>query len=237
MAELITPKREVVELDTAERRVIYVVEPVAAASLRGPQGVRDHTVVGPRTDRIQGCGTTGAWTQCPSGWQPIIGAAVGHIVTWTPAVLAAGPPAALDLAAIVNGAPVRYASTGTATPAPLGHGGMYSQGDWGTVRLPTLHWVVRAGDLHNGLLTLALMYRNQGGTNTFTIGHPDAGSYITATNLGPVAGTVGEDSGAAGSETSIWLGSGSPTVMPENYHRVHNIAIDVTDLTFYELDQ
>lgn len=190
MAELVTPKREVIEIDTgASQRVIYVVEPVAAASDDGPHGVRDFVSVGPRTDQIQGCGITGPWTVSSAGWRATINAAPGHIIRWSPAILAAGAPAVFDLAAIVNAVPARYASTGGASPAALGHGGMYSQGDWGTVRFPALDWVVQAGDVQSGLLTLALMYRDQGGDH-FTVGHPEAPSYITVTNLGPVAGTV-----------------------------------------------
>lgn len=238
MPELVTPKREVVEVDTSSQRVIYVVEPVAAAPDSGPQGVRDFVSVGPRTDQIQGCGTTGPWTMSPSGWRATINAAPGHIVRWSPAVLAAGAPAVFDLAAIVNAAPARFASTGTNTPASLGHGGLYSQGDWGTVRFPALDWEVRAGDLQDGLLTLALMYRDQGGDH-FTVGHPEAPSFITVTNLGPPAGTTVVQPGGSptGSGTSIWLGTGNPASMPSQYHRVYNIAIDTQDLTFYELDE
>ncbi len=193
------PIRHVTETGTSHDGVVDIGEPVAVSPADGSiGGVRAFERVGPITTTAGPCGMTGTWTATPTAWQAVVPAEVGHLVEWSPAIVLGGGPAALDLAAIVAGAPARYASTGTATPAERGHGGLFSQGDPGTVKLPTLKWRVQAGDLEAGNLTLALCYRAVSTGDTLTLGDPDAPSTIDVTNLGHVGtGTTGGGSGNA----------------------------------------
>lgn len=182
------PVRRTFESGTSADGVIYVVEPVTISPARpGAGGVYAYTRVGPITTTAGPCGMTGAWTLTPTGWRGTVAARPGDLVEWSPAVVLGGGPAVLDLAAVVGGAAVRYASSGTVTPAERGHAGLFSQGDPGTTRLPALKWRVLEGDLASGTLTLALAYRAASTGDTLVLGDPDAPSTVDITNLGTVA--------------------------------------------------
>lgn len=153
---------------------------------------------------ISGAGTAGAWTLGPILWRMAIPAAAGDLLDWNAAsVLLGGGPAAIDLVCLKNNVPFRYLSSGTDTPAALGS--MYSQGDFGAVRLPTQRWQVLADELVNGTVTLALAYRAavpDAGTGVDTeplaIGHAQAPARLTVTNLGPVGAASGGSGGSSG---------------------------------------
>lgn len=128
-------------------------------------------------------GSGGAWTVCPAAYRVTIPAAAGNILRWEPALIANPGDSGyeFDLAAINGSAtPIRYASSRTSTQSPNGHGGMYLGGAYSrTMRGQT--WVVEAGDIVSGNVTLALLYR--AGTG-ITIGSAAYPSEIELTNLG-----------------------------------------------------
>lgn len=131
-------------------------------------------------------GSGGAWTVCPAAYRVTIPAAAGDVLRWEPAVIANPGDSGyeLDLAAI-NGAaaPVRYASSRTSTQATNGHGGMYMGGAYSRT-MRGLTWLVEAGDIVSGNVTLALLYRAGSG---MTIGSGAYPSEIDVVNLGTPA--------------------------------------------------
>lgn len=173
-------RRRIVELFTEEEgRVLHIVENgVAPTTVRAFAETTALTGSG----NVFACGTTGAWTLTPAPWRLTGKASLGDLLLWSPNVLLQGAPAAFDIASVVDGAPVRWKSTGTDTPNALGS--IYTQGDYGTARLADLHWRVGTGDLAaDGTVTLALGYRAGGG---MSLGHADGVSRIALTNFGPV---------------------------------------------------
>lgn len=319
------PVRRTFETGTSADGVVYVVEPVTVApdGAGGSGGVHAYARVGPITTTAGPCGMTGDWTLTPVGWRGSVAARVGDLVEWSPAIVLGGGPAVLDLAAVIGGTAVRYASTGTGTPAERGHAGLFSQGDPGTTRLPALKWFVREGDLASGTLTLSLVYRAASTGDTLVLGDPEAPSTVDITNLGAVGTGNGEGGSGGGTssdavtwadvtegtpgappptdvvtgtvpperiagaamftgsgdpddqpadsevtrtaitgdlyvdvvapalwhlaadgwdrtaslrrETTLWLGTGDPTVDLSGYHMARDVAIDVATLDIYEL--
>jgi len=173
-------RRTIIELYTEEEgRVLHIVENgVAPVSLRAFAETTAITGSG----NVFACGTAGAWTLTPAPWRLTAKASIGDVLEWSPNVLLQGGPAAFDLASVVDGTPVRWKSSGTDTPASLGS--VYTQGDYGTARLPVLPWRVGVNDISgDGTVTLALGYRAGGAMN---LGHADGVSRISLTNFGPV---------------------------------------------------
>lgn len=130
-------------------------------------------------------GTGGAWTVCPAAYRVTIPAAAGDVLRWEPAVIA-NPGSSgfeLDLAALNGSTPLRYASSRTSTQSPDGHGGLYLGGAY-SLTMRGLTWVVEAGDIVSGSVTLALLYRAGSG---MTIGSGAYPSEIELTNLGTPA--------------------------------------------------
>jgi hypothetical protein len=128
-------------------------------------------------------GSGGTWTVCPAAYRVTIPAVAGDVLRWEPAVIA-NPGSSgfeLDLAAVNgSGTPIRYASSRTATQSPNGHGGLYLGGAY-SLTIRGLTWVVQAGDIVSGNVTLALMHRAGSG---MTIGSGAYPSEIELTNLG-----------------------------------------------------
>jgi hypothetical protein len=173
-------RRRIIELFTEEEgRVLHIIENgVAPVSLRAFAETAAITGAG----NVFACGTTGTWTLTPAVWRLSGKASIGDVIEWSPNVLLQGGPAAFDLASVVDGEPVRWKSSGTDTPAALGS--MYTQGDYGTARLPELPWRVSTNDIDDdGRVTLVLGYRAGGG---MSLGHADGVSRISLTNFGPV---------------------------------------------------
>lgn len=173
-------RRKIIELYTdQEGRVLHIVENgVAPVSLRAFAETPALTGAG----NVFACGTTGTWTLTPASWRLTGKASIGDLIEWSPNVLLQGAPAAFDLASVVDDEAVRWKSSGTSTPHALGS--MYTQGDYGTARLPDLHWRVTAADVaDDGTVTLALGYRAGG---DMALGHVSGVSRITLTNYGPV---------------------------------------------------
>lgn len=174
-------RRVVTELHTEEEgRVLHIIENgVAPVSLRAFAETAAITGAG----NVFACGTSGAWTLTPPVWRLTGKASIGDLILWSPDdVLLQGGPAAFDVASVVNGAPVRWKSSGTDTPAALGS--TYTQGDYGTARLTEQFWRVTAQDVAtDGRVTLALGYRAGGSMN---LGHASGISRISFANFGPV---------------------------------------------------
>lgn len=172
-------RRRVIELFTEEEgRVLHIVENgVAPVSVRAFAETAGITGV----DNVFACGTSGAWTLTPAGWRLTAKASIGDLLLWSPNALLQGGPAAFDVASVVAGAAVRWKSSGTDTPAALGS--IYTQGDYGTAKLEEQWWRVDGDDIADGMVTLALGYR-QGGI--MSLGHADGVSRFSLANFGPV---------------------------------------------------
>lgn len=93
-------------------------------------------------------------------------AAVGDVVMYRVDILSNGNDAELDVAAVVGGSPVRFYSSGTAVQSSNGHGGFYQSGGFGHGHNVPAIWVVQAGDLSGGNLTLSYLLR-AGGARTW----------------------------------------------------------------------
>lgn len=136
-------------------------------------------------------GEDGPWAVSPIAWRPPAGpASVGDVVDlMLSSIIGAtsadgsgnpgGAGAELDIAAIDNttpGVPVtlRCLSSGTNTPLANGYGGLYMWAANARRFSAMEDWVVEAGDLVGGTITLALLYRNTvsgGSSQGLRIGH------------------------------------------------------------------
>jgi hypothetical protein len=185
------PQREIIEVRTDTERVLYIMEPVTVPDSGGGSGggggLLGYAETSPLTAPVGPAGLNGAWTLTPGAWRLTVPASVGDILEWMPNVLLGGGPAALDLVCLNGGAAIiRALSSGTSTPGT--YGSMYTQGDIGTAQLPTLKWVVRAGEVVSAHVTLALAYRAAGGGEEgLALGVLNVASRIMLTNEGPVA--------------------------------------------------
>jgi hypothetical protein len=117
-------------------------------------------------------GGANPWTLCPAAYRVTVPAAVGDLLVWLPAVITDGGDAECDLVSVVAGAPVRYYSGGPG-PAqdPVGHGGLYLGGNFGTGAWPAVRWVADASDIVAGTLTLAWMYKAGGSRNAGSLAY------------------------------------------------------------------
>jgi hypothetical protein len=122
-------------------------------------------------------------TLSPSAWWVTVTARVGDLLLWVPSILSTGADATGDLASVVNGSPVNFYSNGYGpTQAINGHGGLYLSGDFGVANYAPVKWLVQAGDLSGGAVTLAFLY--QGGTGSHVWGHASIPSQVDVLNLG-----------------------------------------------------
>lgn len=128
-------------------------------------------------------GDTGDWDYCPVPYRPKCIAAVGDRILWTPGFLHKfDQEAVCDLAAFVDGAPVRFRSSGTSVPLSSGYGGLYMHATFGGLR--PVWWTVSADDISTeGEVTLALAFRNNGSGNM--MGHASIAGDISLANAGP----------------------------------------------------
>jgi hypothetical protein len=103
------------------------------------------------------------WTS--SGLTCTVAAAVGDYVEFQPSCLIdpAGTTS-FDIALLVSGSAVRYASTGTDTPAVDGDPGLYGDATFLGNGGGRFDLVVMSGDLDAGNLVFALMYAGAGTT-------------------------------------------------------------------------
>lgn len=128
-------------------------------------------------------GDSGDWAYCPVPYRPVVAAAVGDKILWTPGFLHKfDQEAVCDLAAMIDGEPVRFRSSGTAVPSSSGYGGLYMHATIGGLR--PVWWTVAAEDISlAGNVTLALAFRNNGGGNM--LGHASVVGDVTLANAGP----------------------------------------------------
>lgn len=173
------PNTKVALADVQER--VDALEAEAGGALKAfVQTARTGVTFGP-------CRTNGPWLVCPTEYRVTVPAAVGDLVQWLPTVMVdVSADSEHDLAAVISGAPVRYASTGTATQHPNGMARMYLGSGAYARSWPVITWQVQSGDLDtDGNLTLAVMYRSAAPGNT--VGSAAyANSTITALNWGVV---------------------------------------------------
>lgn len=163
--------------------------PAGATGAAGPQGppggVKYRTSGLLSGLSFSGGAGSGAWTLWPAATRITIPAAVGDVVMYRVDILSNGNDAELDAAAVVAGAPVRYYSSGTAVQSANGHGGLYQSGAFGHGHNVPVIWVVQAGDLSAGQLTLAYLLRAGGARTWLTeTGNPYP-AHAHAINYGP----------------------------------------------------
>lgn len=128
--------------------------------------------------------TSSAWTLSPVQYRAPIAAAPGDVLRWSAhlQINAGGADAELDIVSVVDGAAARYWSTGTTVAGPNGHGQLYLGPGYGRA-LPTIDWPVTSDDIDDdGLVTLALRYRQSG--SGATIGSTLYPGHVDVTNLG-----------------------------------------------------
>lgn len=155
-----------------------------AAGAPGRDGVlKAFSTTGMITGTFGPAGDSGTWDYAPGPYRPKIAAAVGDRILWTPGFLHKfDQEAVCDIAAMIDGLPVRYRSSGTGTPLSSGYGGLYMHGTIGGLR--PVWWTVAAEDISlDGEVTLALAFRNNGGGNV--LGHASVAGDITLANAGP----------------------------------------------------
>lgn len=128
-------------------------------------------------------GDSGAWDYCPSQYRKPISAGIGDKILWTPGFLHHfDQEAQCDIAAFVDGEPVRYRSSGTNVPLSTGYGGLYMHATFGGLR--PVWWTVAAEDIgSDGKVTLVLAFRNNGSGNM--LGHASVAGDICFANAGP----------------------------------------------------
>lgn len=111
------------------------------------------------------------WTQV-TGLTASISAAVGDYVMFIPSMMVDPTGATfLDVAVKVGASFVRYASSGTGTPATEGDPSLYGDNTYLGGGNGCFDFVVESGDLSGGTLTFAIVYR---GTGTTTIVYASA---------------------------------------------------------------
>ena len=130
------------------------------------------------------------WTVMPPPWQVTVAAAVGDVLTlkWLALSAQNNGDIEADIASIVSGSPARYLSSGTATQATHGHGGLYGGSgltDYNDWQPQPLDWIVTSDDLAGGTVTLAFVARTTGAART--VGSGAYPSQIDVVNYGPVA--------------------------------------------------
>lgn len=130
-------------------------------------------------------GDSGTWVLCPAQYRVSIAASVGDRLLWTPGFLHQSDQEAMyDIASVVDGSAARYRSSGTNAPAAAGYGGLYTAATLGRGMRP-VWWTVTADDLDDGLVTLALAYRDSGAGNV--MGHAAVAGDIVLVNAGQAA--------------------------------------------------
>lgn len=146
--------------------------------------LKAQTITTPSVEVFGPAGDSGSWVPCPNAYRsiPII-ASPGDRLLWNCGFYYQNTQeAAFDIASLIDGAPVRFRSTGTNTPHAAGYGPMYFAA--GQPRsLPPVWFTVTAEDIDiNGKVTLALIYRSSGSGNM--LGNINIPGDVTVTNMG-----------------------------------------------------
>lgn len=146
--------------------------------------LKAQTITAPATGAFGPAGDSGSWVPCPAAYRSVpITASPGDRLLWNCGFFYQNTQeATFDIASLIDGAPVRFRSTGTNTPHAFGYGPMYFAA--GLPRsLPPVWFTVAAEDIDtNGKVTLALMYRDSGSGNM--LGHGSIPGDVTVTNVG-----------------------------------------------------
>lgn len=146
--------------------------------------LKAQTITTLSTETFGPAGDSGSWTACPAAYRSVpITASPGDRLLWNCGFYYQNTQeAAFDIASLIDGAPVRFRSTGTNTPHAAGYGPMYFAA--GQPRsLPPVWFTVAAEDIDiNGKVTLALMYRAAGSGNM--LGNINIPGDVTVTNMG-----------------------------------------------------
>lgn len=156
------------------------VQPAALNSGLSNRGVQAVASSGIQTVTFQG-DTSSSWELAPAEYRVTIAAQVGDVLLFDPSMLVqVGADAELDVVSVVDDAPARYYSTGTAVAGPNGHGGLYI-GTGYNRSLKSVRWVVAAEDLDGGNVTLSLLRRNGSGVTFGSAAYP---GQVNLTNFG-----------------------------------------------------
>lgn len=161
--------------------------PIGPQGPAGPAGedgiLKAFGTTGMITGTFGPAGDSGPWDHAPVAYRPKVAASVGDRILWLPGFLHKfDQEAVCDLAAMIDGAPVRYRSSGTNVPLSSGYGGLYMHATFGGLR--PVWWTVAAEDISlDGEVILALAFRNNGTGNL--LGHASIAGDITLANAGP----------------------------------------------------
>jgi len=159
---------------------LTAVQPAALSSGLANRGVQAVASSGVQLTTFQG-DTSSGWALAPSAYNVTVAADVGDVLLFEPSMLVAvGADAELDVVSVIAGVPVRYYSTGTTTPGPNGHGGLYI-GTGFNRSLKSVRWIVEAADISGGNVTLALLRRNGAGVTFGSAAYP---GQVNLTNFG-----------------------------------------------------
>lgn len=171
-----------------------------ATGAQGPQGPAgaDGTLIAFATTGLLKSAWTGLcgnggnpWTMCPNAYRVSVPAVAGDVLDLNVGVILGTPTATadaeFDVVAIDNTTPAtpvikRYLSSGTAVQDGNGHGALYVWAATGRRFARVPRWVVQAGDIVGGTVTLAVMYKNGG--SGLSAGSTAYASSIDLANLG-----------------------------------------------------
>jgi hypothetical protein len=129
------------------------------------------------------------WTVLPAAYRVTVAAAAGDMLTlyWLAISTQNNGDVECDVASIVSGSPARYLSSGTAVQAANGHGGLYGGSGatgFNLWRPPPVQWLVAAGDVSAGTVTLSYVGRTTGAVRT--VGAAAYPSQVDVVSSGPV---------------------------------------------------
>ena len=129
------------------------------------------------------------WTVLPAAYRVTVAAAAGDMLTlyWLAISTQNNGDVECDVASVVAGSPARYLSSGTAVQASNGHGGLYGGSGATGFNLwtpPPVQWLVAAGDVEAGSVTLTYVARTTGSART--VGSAAYPSQVDVVNSGPV---------------------------------------------------
>lgn len=133
--------------------------------------------------------TTGTWTAIDASGLDLVltTPAAGDVVEFSLSTLWSSSPSegAMDVATMDGSTPINYFSTGTSTPATYGVAGWYGPGGIYCPVAGSVAYVLVAGDIISGSVTLRVFGKIFGGTAKTVYASSDGNFQVFAKNHGP----------------------------------------------------